>query len=396
MKALALVCLIVAVVACGDSTGPNVRAASVTGFAGDSQLAPTSGAFQYPLSFVTLGSDGQPIQNVHVLWTVTPVGAATFSPQTSISDANGQVTTAVTAGPTAQEISIHASVPGVSSPVVFSALLLAPCAYARGVNVDETVNGVLSSVDCNYQGQGFFYDFYALGLPTGQQSIRITMQSTAFDTWIDLFRADGPYVGFDDDVVLTQIQNSQLDIILPGDVYLIGANSYNQGALGAYQLKVVNRPAAMNGCREVWVASGVSVADSLTAADCADTSLTASRFDVARIILMAGTTVAIAERSAAIDPKVALYRVTGTSGTGYTRELIASNDDSAAGNTNAFLADSITVSAPYDIVFGASTAGQTGAYTFDVTAVPPASAPAPGARAQSARALPGWLKRSKH
>ena len=105
---------------------------------------------------------------------------------------------------------------------------------------------------------------------------------------------------------------------------------------------------------------------------------------------------AIAERSGAIDPKVALYRVTGTSGTGYTRELVASNDDSAAGNSNAFLADSITVSAPYDIVFGASTAGQTGAYTFDLTAVPPASAPAPGARVLSARALPGWLQRSKH
>lgn len=391
-------CLILAaVVACGgDSTGPGARAASVTGFAGDSQQAPTGGAFQYPLSFVTLGSDGQPIADVHVSWTVTPAGAATFTPQTSVSDVNGQVTTTVTAGPTVQPFTVHANVPGVTSPVVFSGLVLDPCTYVRGIAVGDLVNGNLSAADCHYLGNSWFYDFYSLGLPVGQQSVRITMQSTAFDTWIDLLRTDSTLAGFDDDVVLTQNQNSQLDIIFPGDVYLIGANSYDPGATGNYQLQVQSRPAAMNGCREVWVLGGVSVNDSITTADCSDTTASVSRFDVARMYLTAGTVVTLTERSGAIDPMLGLYRITGSAGDHYTHALVASNDDSTTGNPTAFILDTIAISGPYDVVIGGNAAGQTGAYTFDVSATPAPSAPMPVVGARSVRDRLGFLKRSKH
>lgn len=391
-------CLILAaVVACGgDSTGPGARAASVAGFAGDSQQAPTGGAFQYPLSFITLGSNGQPIPDVHVSWSVTPAGAATFTPQTSVSDANGQVTTTVTAGPTPQQITVHANVPGVTSPVVFKGLVLDPCTFVRAVSVGDTINGNLSAADCHYLGNAWFYDFYSLGLPAGQQSVRIAMQSTVFDTWIDLLRTDSTLVGFDDDVVLSQNQNSQLDIIFPGDVYLIGANSYDQGAVGNYTLQVQSRPAAMNGCREVWVLSGVSVSDSITTSDCADTTASLSRFDVARMYLMAGTVVTLTERSGAIDPQLGLYRITGSTGDHYTHALVTSNDDSTTGNPTAFILDTIALSGPYDVVIGANAAGQTGAYTFDVSVAPGPSAPVPVAGARSIRDRLGLLKRSKH
>jgi len=58
------------------------------------------------------------------------------------------------------------------------------------------------------------------------------MNSTVFDTWVDFWSADGPLFGFDDDVTLGTVQNSQLDIILPGGSYVIGANSFNQFTTG--------------------------------------------------------------------------------------------------------------------------------------------------------------------
>src|SRR5216117_3398535 len=119
--ALALAGALAAIAACGDSAGPGPQAASITGVAGDSQTAPTGATLAFPLSLVALNSTGQPAQGVHVTWTVTPAGGATFNPATSLSDAGGLASTIVTAGTTAQQITIQASVPGVSAPAVFHA-----------------------------------------------------------------------------------------------------------------------------------------------------------------------------------------------------------------------------------------------------------------------------------
>ncbi|HEY3221808.1 MAG TPA: hypothetical protein VGJ80_13840 [Gemmatimonadales bacterium] len=356
----------VGAVACGgDSSGPGPQAASVTGVAGDSQTAPTGATLAFPLSFIALGSNGQPVQGVHVTWSVIPSGSASFNPATTVTDVNGAAATNATLGSFVGGINIHAAVPGVSD-VVYHATVLDPCTYLAPYTFGQTVSGSLSATDCNFGNSGFYYDFYPIDLPIGQQSIRVTMNSTVFDTWVDFWSADGPLFGFDDDVILLEVQNSQLDIILPGGTYIIGANSYNQFTTGAYSITTATRPAAMNGCRQVWVSRGVTVNDSLTAADCADSSATPHYYDVARIELTSGTVVTIAEHSAAMNPKLTLYRILDL--VSYTRSQVAQNDDSAGGQQNAFIQYSVTNTGPYDIVIGSSAPGETGAYTFDVSA----------------------------
>lgn len=380
-------------VACGgDSTGPGTRAASVTGFAGDSQIAPSGAAFDFPVGFVTLGSDGQPLEGVHVAWTVTPAGGATLNPTTSVSNANGQVSTVATAGSIPQVITITGTVPGVSAPVTFSALVLDPCAYVKNIGVGQTINGALTTADCR---SSWFYDFYALGLPSGQQSLRITMSAIVpnpdtLDTFVQLYRADGPIAAYDDDVVLTQNTNSQLDVIIPGDIYIIAASSYSPGATGSYSLHVDNRAQAMNGCREVWVVNGVSVDDSITNSDCVDASIMPGHFDIARVWLTDSSTITVSLHSAAVNPNLALYRVTGSSGSNYVRSLVASNDDSISGSSpNAFISYHAAPQSegPYDLMIGTSTAGETGSYTLGVT-----KSPAPSRRAslQISRSREWW------
>src|SRR6266540_1331962 len=278
----------------GDSSGPGgPRAASVTGIAGDNQAAPTGAAMAFPLSLVALGSGGQPVQGVQVTWSVTPAGLVSFNPTTSTTDANGSAATNVTAGLLTGSANVHAAVPGVPD-VLYHLTVVDPCSYLAPYTFGQTVNGFLSSADCNRNGFGFYYDFHGLTLPTGQQSIRISMHS-GFDTWLDFWSAAGPYVAFDDDSVLGQAQNSQIDIILPGNNYIIGASSFDQNITGAYSLTTATRPAAMSGCRQVWVMRGVSVSDSITLSDCADSSAPTHYYDVARIIVYAGTVLQIAE-----------------------------------------------------------------------------------------------------
>jgi len=388
--------MIAAAAACGGSTDAGPVAASVTGIAGDGQTATTGGALAFPLSFVALGSSGQPAQGVHVTWSATPSGGASFNPATSTTDVNGAASTTATLGAVVGDITIHAALPGVAD-VIYHATAVNPCTYIAPYTLGQTVNGALTANDCNYRNAGWFYDFYALDLPAGQQSMRLTMNSTVFDTWVDFWSADGPLFGFDDDVTLGQVQNSQLDIIFPGGSYIIGANSYDQFTTGAYTMATEVRPTAMNGCRPVWVARGVTVNDSLTATDCADSSATPHYYDVARIQLTQGSVLTISEHSAVINPSLAIYRILDLNT--YPRSLVAQNDDSSAGNPNAFITFTVTLTGPYDIVIGSSAPGEIGAYTFDVSSLTTSAravAPVSGRRERWRGDVLGLTRSAKH
>ena len=365
---------VVGVVGCSSSSEPSgPHAASVTAISGDSQVAPTGAQLAFPLSMVLLGSNGTPVQGVPVTWAATPPAGVALAPLTSTSDANGAVTTSVTAGATPDTVTISATVPGVQQAVVFHALVVNPCEYLAPAAVGQTINAALAATDCNYQGRGWYYDFYLLSLPAGQQSVRITMNSTAFDTYVDLWNVSGPYVGFDDDAVSQQVQNSQLDIIFPGDNYVIGANSFDTFKTGAYALNVATRPATLNGCRQVWVTRGVTVTDAISAADCADSAATPHHYDVARIIALSGTVLTMSVHSAAMNPAIALYSVTGAN---YDRTLAVANDDSASGNPTAYISYTVPASAVFDVLISGSSPTDSGAYTFDVSSSTTASATA--------------------
>jgi hypothetical protein len=386
---------LVVAVACGDSSGPGPQAASVTGIAGDNQSAARGTLLPFPLSFTALGANGQPIQGVSVSWSVTPSGAATFSAPTSQTDVNGVASTNVTLGSTLGSVTIQAAVTGVA-PVVYHATILDPCGIETLHSVGETASGTLTTLDCNLDNRGYYYDFYRLTLPAGQHNLRISMRSATFDTYLDVFSVTDSVVGFDDDSVLAQAQNAQFDVVVPGNsTYIIGANSYDAFTVGSYTLQTATRPAPMNGCRAVWLVRGVTISDSLTSSDCADSAATPHRYDVARMAVYGGTVLTISQRSTTLNPSLALYSLNPFT---YARTFVASNDDSLAGsNTNAFIQYSVPANNYFDIIIGTSAGGETGAYTFEVSASTTLS---PRVSAPVSRGRDGWwrdafAKRSK-
>ena len=384
-------------VACGgDSTGPGASAASVTGVAGDNQTAPTGATLTFPLSFIALSASGQPVPGVHVTWSSSPSGAASFHPSDSTTDANGSTSTTVTTTAYVGNITMSAKVTGVAD-VVYHATVVNPCTYLVPVAVGETVNGSLASTDC--QGNAWYYDFYTVTL-TGQQNIRIDMHADTNDTFLVLWSGVSPFpfIAFNDDSILTRAgaRNSQLDIILPAGDYIVGATSFSPFDKFPYSLGPKFRPTSMSGCREVWVVSGVAVSDDISAQDCTDSAATPHHYDVARIFVPAGSVLSVAERSTTINPSLALYKMTDTLGadTTYVREFVASNDDSSATTQNAFLGFTVDTSNYYDVVISTSAGGETGAYTFsvNVTAALTARYPLAPKRAREWwRAIPGEI-----
>jgi len=109
------------------------------------------------------------------------------------------------------------------------------------IALGDTVPGALATSDCRVSG--FYTDFYELAVLAegggGPQGLTLTMTG-AFDTWLELYRQSGDFLGFDDDIDSTNT-NSQLSaIVAPGD-YLLAPSSYNPLVVGAYSVSALTR-----------------------------------------------------------------------------------------------------------------------------------------------------------
>jgi hypothetical protein len=398
----AVAATIVAAAACGgNGTGPAPQAASVTGIAGDSQTAPTGGPLAFPLSFTALGSNGQPVQGVHVTWTSTPANGVTFVPVSAVSDVNGIVSTNVRAGATPDTVLIQAQVPGVQQPVAFHVIVFDPCRTAVLHTLGTSVNGTLTTFDCKL-GTTFkyYYDFYGLSLST-QTGVTINM-SANFDTYLDVYKdlsTQLDYVGYQDDISPTNL-NSRFQAILAPGQYIIGANSADTLVTGPYTLASAARPQTIDNCEEVWVNRGVVINDNISTTDCPDATGGGSYGDSVKILVAAGSVLKIAERSSTVNPKLMLFHIIFRVGAD-SAELVAWNDDSAATTTNAYIAYTVPPSGAQlqqlVIFAGTNATGLTGAYTLDISSATTLSSRAsPPVAGREWRGVLGLPKRSKH
>lgn len=346
----------------GDPSGPSP--ASVTGVAGDNQVAPTGAQLEFPLSFVVLGTSGSPVSGVTVNWTVQS-GSAFLNPTTSTTNASGVASTAVTLGGAIGVVEIRASVAGLAQPVTFHAEAIDPCAFLVPYTLGTVVTGSLRSGDCNIQG--FYVDFYGFETPLNQQSLRINLSSGLIDSWVELYRSSHEFLGLHDDIDPGVNKNSRLDVVVsPGGSFYIAATSYDPGETGGYSLSAANRTAAFENCGLAWVTRGVTVTDAISTTDCADTTGGVTHYlDFIGIAVDGGTVLTISQTSAAINPRLELRSATGT--------LLTE----AEGIAEAVISYSVTTSGSYAILPGTVNPGQTGAYTLTISSSTTGSPTAP-------------------
>src|SRR5438309_1794038 len=254
---VALTAMFGGAVACGgDSMGPKVG--SITGMFGDNDSVNTGGTLS--IGFTVLDGQGYPLKGAKVTWTVAPTTAATINPTAQTSDSIGNVSTVVRAGSAVATFTVTASLNGVA-PIDFHLKSIDPCHYAAVYTLGDTVTGALSTTDGReFSGPVFyFYDYYQLNRPPGQQSIRINELSDRIDPYVEFYRSTGELLGWDDDIQPGVIQTSQFDVILgSGGSYVIGATSYDPDTTGTYTLIAKPRPTTLAGCQDAWMTPGAT------------------------------------------------------------------------------------------------------------------------------------------
>ncbi len=361
---------------CGDSNAPGGGPTTLLRVAGDSQSGVVGAALPTPLRVRVMGSASQPSRNVTVSWTVTQ-GTATLGAPSSQTDTLGYASTTLTLGGVVERIAIQAAVASLQ-PVTFTATA---CGFPAFTVPDTVAAAFRRATDCRLGG--YYTDFYSLDLTSGQQGVTIAMSSDSLDSWLELYTSAGSIIALHDDIDPGVIQNSLIHAIVAPGNYVIAPSSFDADTVGPYTLSVVSRSQSLTGCEDVWVTRGVTVTDSVTAADCVDGS---GKFyaDGVAIVAFAGSVLTIAERSTAFDAQVGLYRDVND-GLG-TLQFVAANDDSAGIGPDSYLVVTAPFTARYVVFAATADSFATGAYTLAISA----SATAAGAGAV-APAVPSVL-----
>ncbi len=106
------------------------------------------------------------------------------------------------------------------------------------IGLGQTIDGSLSSTDLeNPKRLGRFSDDYTLTGVSNWQQVQVNLDSTAFDTYLQLINAStGEEIAFDDDS--GEVLNSQLSFTkIPGVNYILRATSNRSGLTGNYNFK---------------------------------------------------------------------------------------------------------------------------------------------------------------
>ena len=111
----------------------------------------------------------------------------------------------------------------------------------------QTINGALTTSDCIYTGTTRYLDIYTFSGTAGQR-IAISMNSSAFDTYLYLINSAGAVIAENDDILPGSNTNSRIPVSgflsLPSTgIFTIEATSYPQngvGGVGNYTLSLIN------------------------------------------------------------------------------------------------------------------------------------------------------------
>jgi hypothetical protein len=335
---------------CVDAAAPGVVATFQIS-SGDNQAVVPGDTLGLPLDVLAADAGGHPVRDVAVTWTVT-VGNSVVIPVSSATGADGHATALLRAGATLGEHRVTASVAG-ADPAQFRVQVQDPCAYLASYTVGATVTGSLKLTDCQLpDGSGI--DFFALTVAAAT-TLELSMTTSAFDAFLWLFDSTGASIAADDDS--GDSLNARLRVLLGPGRYTVGANAFDPGSVGRYQLTSQTLANDATPCDVRWVIPGASSSQSLTSDLCTDPANLPAVADHWLFVVRPGSPVTITMNAAAFTSRLRLYDD--------TLALAAEASASGPGQPVSLVVSS-TSAKSFVIQFG-STTGSAGAYTMSLT-----------------------------
>lgn len=161
-------------------------------------------------------------QNSAVTYTATPGAASSFQGWSGACAGTSACT--LTMG---TSLSVGASFATAAPPANTCTLAMAIGTLAPG----QTIAGALSTSDCKLN-DGSYADVYKLVVP-GNQTVQITLASTAFDPFLVLYGSDGSVIAMDDNS--GGGTTARISRAMVAGTYYVAANA-PVGANGAYQI----------------------------------------------------------------------------------------------------------------------------------------------------------------
>lgn len=336
---------------CVDTAAPGV-VVTLQISAGDNQAVVPGDTLAVPLDVFAADAGGHPAGDVTVTWLVT-IGNSTVNPVTSLTGADGHATTLLRAGSALSEHRVTASVPG-ADPVEFRVQVQAPCAYLPVFTVGATATGSLKLTDCQLS-DGTPIDFWALDV-AATTTIELSMTSSALDAFLFLFDSTGATIAVDDDS--GDSLNARLRVLLGPGRYTVGANAFDPGSVGRYQLTSATIANDVTPCDVRWVVPSVSSSQALTSDLCFDPANQQVVADHWLVVVRPGRPVTITMNAASFTSRLRLYDD--------TLALVAEVAAPGLGQPVSLVVSPATLAKLFVIQFG-STTGSAGAYTMSLT-----------------------------
>jgi uncharacterized protein (TIGR03437 family) len=234
----------------------NITVGSITATSGNGQTATVGQAFAQPVVFTVLDTNNNPVSGATVSLTVTPSGSASIlTPNGVVTNAQGQVSVSVTAGSTAQTITITGATASVSGSATLTAsplppsitpssfanaasgaVGLVPCGLSTviGSGVAPNVTGVISGINpvgpLSYTLGGFSMTVNGIPAPIQAISNQNGVQQVNFQTPCEVAPGSATVV-LTVNGVTTTITGVQINQVEPGIFYYTGSNGKPYGVV---------------------------------------------------------------------------------------------------------------------------------------------------------------------
>lgn len=139
------------------------------------------------------------------------------------------------------------------------------CTRVGTVALGDTLRDSLVASSCR-QANGTYAAFYAIQVDSPQSQVRLALASgaPAFMVLGDARNAIIVNSLYTDTLGTT----AAIRIIAKGGRYVIGVNSGGQAPSGAFSLTFARDSSPVRGCTPIWVTTGITTAQTLTASDC--------------------------------------------------------------------------------------------------------------------------------